>query len=149
MKRSVRFMLCAILACLFSVCGALSLSAAEPLLEWDENAYAEREMIARTLDLTLGDAPYITRLALAAVIINRKNDPAFPSDIASVIFERGEFECVGYDSFKKHTPSALSLAAARDAMLSFDVTAGALYYKKCAPGDVTSVRVYHGGYAFW
>ena len=138
---------------LFCVClifTVISQTHAFALAEIGSDAFfEERDLIARAVELTAPDASYAARLAIAAVIVNRAKDARFPSEIRSVIYEVGVFDCVSDPNFEKVTPTYLSRAAARDALLGFDVTAGALYYKKGSVADSDGACFRHSGFLFF
>ena len=140
----------ALLCAFFLVLSPVRINA-EPLPEAGSDEFFElRELIAKVIEATLpGQASYICRLALAAVIVNRAADPRFPDDIRSVVYERGEFECTSRESFSRVRPSYLSKSAARDAMLGCDVTAGAVYFRRAPRSEVPDGCFYHSGYVFF
>lgn len=71
--------------------------------------------------------PYIGKVAVGAVILNRVDDSRFPKTIAGVIFQPGAFTAVA-DGQMFMEPDASSLKAARDALNGWDPSGGALYY---------------------
>ncbi len=114
-----------------------------------EEFFEMRMLIARVVERTLpNSASYVARLALADVIVNRTQDARFPDDIRSVVYQRGEFECVASESFLRTRPSYLSLSAARDALLGCDVTSGAVFFYKARRAEVPDGCFYHSGYVF-
>lgn len=79
--------------------------------------------------------PYIGKVAVAAVILNRVKDPRFPNTIAGVIYQPGAFTAVS-DGQINLAPDEESLRAARDALNGWDPTYGAIYYYN--PAKATS-----------
>ncbi len=71
--------------------------------------------------------PYIGQVAIAAVVMNRVNDPKFPNTIAGVIFQPGAFTAVA-DGQMFMQPNELAMKAARDALNGWDPSGGAIYY---------------------
>lgn len=71
--------------------------------------------------------PYLGKVAVAAVVMNRVRDPKFPNSIAGVIYQPGAFTAVS-DGQIHLTPDSESLRAARDALNGWDPTYGAIYY---------------------
>ncbi|MGB9679052.1 MAG: spore cortex-lytic enzyme [Thermoanaerobacteraceae bacterium] len=71
--------------------------------------------------------PFVGKVAVGAVVMNRVRDPRFPKTIAGVIFQPGAFSAVD-DGQMWLPPSSESLKAARDAISGWDPTGGALYY---------------------
>jgi len=70
---------------------------------------------------------YTGQVAVAAVILNRVDDPRFPKTIAGVIFQPGAFTAVS-DGQMFQPPGDSALKAARDALNGWDPSGGALYY---------------------
>ena len=71
--------------------------------------------------------PYVGKVAVAAVVLNRVRSPSFPNTIAGVIYQSGAFDAV-LDGQINLTPDEDSLRAARDALAGWDPTGGCLYY---------------------
>jgi N-acetylmuramoyl-L-alanine amidase len=79
--------------------------------------------------------PYIGKVAVAAVILNRVRHPDFPNTIAGVIYQPLAFTAVA-DGQINLTPDEESIRAARDALNGWDPTYGAIYYYN--PAKATS-----------
>ena len=80
--------------------------------------------------LVYGEArgePYVGKVAVAAVVLNRVKSPSFPNTISGVIYQSGAFDAVS-DGQINLTPDEDSLRAARDALNGWDPTGGGLYY---------------------
>ncbi|WP_429875765.1 spore cortex-lytic enzyme [Fictibacillus sp. NRS-1165] len=71
--------------------------------------------------------PYIGQVAVAAVIINRVENPEFPNTVSGVIFEPGAFTAVA-DGQIYLTPNQQAKKAVMDALNGWDPTGEALYY---------------------
>lgn len=71
--------------------------------------------------------PYIGQVAVAAVILNRVDDPRFPNSIAGVIFQPGAFTAVA-DGQMYMAPNESAKKAASDALNGWDPSGGAIYY---------------------
>ncbi|ADH61797.1 spore cortex-lytic enzyme [Thermoanaerobacter mathranii subsp. mathranii str. A3] len=84
--------------------------------------------------------PYIGKVAVGAVVMNRVRDPRFPKTIAGVIFQPGAFSAVD-DGQMWLPPTNDSIRAARDAIAGWDPTGGALYYYN--PVRVTSFWIFN------
>ncbi|ABY93857.1 MULTISPECIES: spore cortex-lytic enzyme [Thermoanaerobacter] len=84
--------------------------------------------------------PYIGKVAVGAVVMNRVRDPRFPKTIAGVIFQPGAFSAVD-DGQMWLPPTNDSIRAARDAIAGWDPTGGALYYYNAA--RVTSYWIFN------
>lgn len=71
--------------------------------------------------------PYIGQVAVAAVILNRVKNPAFPNSPSGVIYEPGAFTAVS-DGQIWLTPNETAKKAVRDAIAGWDPSGGAIYY---------------------
>ncbi|MGI6632847.1 MAG: cell wall hydrolase [Bacillota bacterium] len=88
---------------------------------------SELDLLARVVHGEAAGEPYVGKVAVAAVVLNRVHSHLFPDTIAGVIYEPWQFSCVGGWLFNS-TPSADSYKAAVDALNGWDPTYGALYY---------------------
>jgi N-acetylmuramoyl-L-alanine amidase len=79
--------------------------------------------------------PYIGKVAVGAVILNRVKHPNFPNTIAGVIYQPNAFTAVA-DGQINLAPDEESIRAARDALNGWDPTYGAIYYYN--PAKATS-----------
>lgn len=89
----------------------------------DDNAY----LLGRAIHGEARGEPYVGKVAVAAVILNRVENPAFPNSIAGVIYQPLAFTAVA-DGQINLAPDAESLKAARDALNGWDPTYGSNYY---------------------
>ena len=71
--------------------------------------------------------PYVGKVAVAAVVLNRVKSSSFPNTISGVIYQEGAFPCVS-DGQLYLTPDEDAYRAARDALNGWDPTYGCLYY---------------------
>jgi len=71
--------------------------------------------------------PYLGKVAVGAVILNRIRHPLFPSTLRGVLFQPGQFEPIMNGWFWR-PPGTESLRAAHDAVAGWDPTGGALYF---------------------
>ncbi|MCL1965236.1 MAG: spore cortex-lytic enzyme [Firmicutes bacterium] len=113
---------------------------------------SDLELLARCVYGEARGEPYIGKVAVAAVVLNRVRSPSFPSTIAGVIYQAGAFTAVSDGQFYL-TPDADAYRAARDALNGWDPTYGCLYYYN--PSKVVSqwiwsreVRLRIGKHAF-
>lgn len=82
-------------------------------------------------ELIMGEAagePFIGKVAVAAVVLNRTRNPRFPNTIAGVIFEPGAFESVTNGQMWALPPTPDAIRAAELALAGWDPTYGALYF---------------------
>ncbi|WP_130805570.1 spore cortex-lytic enzyme [Senegalia massiliensis] len=89
----------------------------------DDNAY----LLARAIHGEARGEPYVGKVAVAAVILNRVENPSFPNSIAGVIYQPLAFTAVA-DGQINLAPDGESLKAARDALNGWDPTYGCNYY---------------------
>jgi N-acetylmuramoyl-L-alanine amidase len=89
----------------------------------DDNVY----LLARAVHGEARGEPYVGKVAVAAVILNRVESPKFPNSIASVVYQPGAFTAVS-DGQINLAPDKDSIRAARDALNGWDPTYGCLYY---------------------
>ena len=93
------------------------------------SAYNESEsyLLGRLVHGEARGEPYVGKVAVAAVVLNRVKSASFPNTIAGVIYQAGAFDAVA-DGQINLTPDEDSLRAARDALNGWDPTGGCLYY---------------------
>ena len=128
---------------------ALGLSASQPVAATGDS---EVYMLARLVHGEARGEPYVGKVAVAAVVLNRVKSASFPNTISGVIYQAGAFDCVA-DGQINLTPDNDSIRAARDAMNGWDPTGGCIYYYN--PATATSawiwsreVRLSIGNHAF-
>lgn len=88
---------------------------------------ADEHLLARAIHGEARGEPYVGKVAIAAVILNRVRDPRFPNTIAGVIYQPRAFTAVD-DGQINLTPNKDAYRAARDALNGWDPTYGTLYY---------------------
>ncbi len=88
---------------------------------------SDMELLARAVYGEARGEPYIGKVAVAAVVLNRVRSSSFPNTIAGVIYQKDAFTCVSDGQFYL-TPDAEAYRAARDALNGWDPTYGCLYY---------------------
>ena len=113
---------------------------------------SETYLLARLVHGEARGEPYVGKVAVAAVVLNRVRSASFPNTIAGVIYQPGAFDAV-WDGQINLTPDSDSLRAARDAMNGWDPSGGCLYYYN--PATATNawiwsreVRLTIGAHAF-
>lgn len=79
--------------------------------------------------------PYVGKVAVGAVILNRVTDKKFPDSVYSVCFQPGAFDAVKDGQYYME-PDQEAVNAAKAAINGWDPTYGALYYWN--PGTATS-----------
>lgn len=92
----------------------------------------EYEWLARIIEAEAEDEPYLGKVAVGSVVINRIQNDWFPDSIGGVIFQKSnkvyQFSPVGNGRFNRVKPSKDSYKAATDALNGVDPTDGALYF---------------------
>ena len=91
------------------------------------NREDEVYLLARAIHGEARGEPYIGKVAVAAVILNRVQASEFPNTIAGVIYQPLAFTAVA-DGQINLTPDEESMKAARDALNGWDPTYGCTYY---------------------
>ena len=100
---------------------------------------SDLELLARCVYGEARGEPYMGKVAVAAVVLNRVRSPLFPSTIAGVIYQAGAFTAVSDGQFYL-APDADAYRAARDALNGWDPTYGCLYYYN--PSTAVSQWIY-------
>ncbi|WP_199623365.1 spore cortex-lytic enzyme [Paenibacillus alkalitolerans] len=85
------------------------------------------KMMANAVHGEARGEPYIGKVAVAAVILNRVDNPSFPNTPSGVIFQPGAFTAVA-DGQIWLTPDAESVKAVQDALNGWDPSDGCIYY---------------------
>lgn len=91
--------------------------------EMEPIAYSEEEvrLLAQVIDAEARNQPYLGKLAVGAVVINRVKSEYFGNSIAEVILSPGQFAKPG-----QALPE--SIKAAKHALAGLDPTKGAIYF---------------------
>ena len=69
--------------------------------------------LAKIVQAEAGDQPFLTQLAVAAVILNRLRSGQFPHHVLSVILQPGQFQPVSNGAFFAAIPTPQALQAAQ------------------------------------
>ena len=86
------------------------------------------DLLARVIQGEAGDEPYLGKVAVAAVMLNRVSSASFPNSLSGVVFEPYAFESVSNGLIRQRTPSTESVRAAGEALNGLDPTYGALFF---------------------
>lgn len=84
-------------------------------------------LLAKCIHAEARGEPYVGKVAVGAVILNRVASPDFPNSIYGVIYQPWAFTAV-HDGQIDLEPEAASYQAATDALNGWDPTYGCLYY---------------------
>jgi N-acetylmuramoyl-L-alanine amidase len=89
--------------------------------------HGEFELLARVIYAEAGAEPFLGKVAVGGVILNRVQSSRFPRSIAGVVYQPHAFESVSNGIiYRPATPAALK--AARAAIAGWDPSGGALYF---------------------
>jgi N-acetylmuramoyl-L-alanine amidase len=89
--------------------------------------YGEMDLLARTIFAEAGAEPYLGKVAVGGVILNRVQHRRFPQTIAGVIYQPHAFESVTKGAIYRPA-SVVCRRAARQAIAGWDPSGGALYF---------------------
>lgn len=93
------------------------------------NGYSQNDvmLLASCINGEARGESYEGQVAVAAVILNRVDDPNFPNSISGVVYQGGAFDAVA-DGQINLSPKDSCISAAKDALNGWDPTGGAIYY---------------------
>lgn len=91
------------------------------------NKNVDTNLLARCVNSEARGEPYVGQVAVAAVILNRIADPAFPKSIADIIYQPRAFSSVD-DGQINLAPSADAMRAAQEAVNGSDPSNGAVFF---------------------
>ena len=131
---------------------ALGITLKEAPAQTTSAQESEVYTLARLVHGEARGEPYVGKVAVAAVVLNRVRSAQFPNTISGVIFQSGAFDAVK-DGQIWLTPDSDSIRAAHDALNGWDPTYGCIYYYN--PSTATNawiwtreVRLTIGAHAF-
>lgn len=84
-------------------------------------------LLARAVSAEARGEPYKGQVAVAAVILNRMKDPAYPKTVADIVYQPKAFSSVD-DGQINQAPTASAVKAAHEAVNGSDPTHGALFF---------------------
>ncbi|MGE5606516.1 MAG: cell wall hydrolase [Bacteroidota bacterium] len=84
-------------------------------------------LLARIIHAEAGAEPYVGKVAVGSVVLNRVQSSKFPQTIAGVVYQPHAFESVS-NGIINRPASKESMKAARDALSGWDPSGGALYF---------------------
>lgn len=89
--------------------------------------WADVKLLAHLIFAEANLEPYSGQVAVGAVVLNRTRSGEFPSTIAGVVYQPGQYESVGNYYFNSE-PGQTAINAALDAMRGWDPSNGAIYF---------------------
>lgn len=87
----------------------------------------DSDLLARVIHAEAEGEPYIGKVAVAAVLLNRIESPQFPNTLSGVIYQKNAISSV-YNGRMNNNPGSDSVKAANDALNGWDPTYGCLYF---------------------
>lgn len=90
-------------------------------------ATGDGALLARLIFAEAGAEPYVGKVAVGGVVLNRVQNPKFPKTLAGVIYQPHAFESVSNGIINRN-PSSEAQKAAWDALRGWDPSGGALYF---------------------
>ena len=96
--------------------------------------YEERRFLASVLDAVCPEATYLTKVAMAGMILKRQADTGFPDELPAVVFGEPAFAEAYLHDFSIE-PSAEAWRAARDAASGMSPCPNALYFYRKGNGN--------------
>lgn len=91
------------------------------------NLRSEEGLLSKIIHAEAKGEPYLGKVAVGAVIINRTKNPSFPNTIAGVVYQPQAFEPVANGTINQPAGEE-SKKAAREALAGSDPTGGCLYF---------------------
>ncbi|MBU8907406.1 stalk domain-containing protein [Desertibacillus haloalkaliphilus] len=92
------------------------------------NNHPDLELLAKLIQAEAGSESFQGQVAVANVVVNRKNSSSFPNSIAEVIMEPRQFTPVTNGSINHVVPSDQAYLAAQQALLGVNYVSNALYF---------------------
>lgn len=95
----------------------------------------EIELFQRLVEAEAGSEPFLGKVAVAAVVINRVLAPGFPNTVRDVIYEPRQFQPVSNGRINRVRPSEESISAVYAALAGVDPLRGSLFFYNPAISD--------------
>ena len=112
---------------------------------------ADYVALCKIVQAEAGSEPVQGKIAVANVIMNRINNPSFPSTVEDVIRQPGQFGPVRNGSYALAVPSVETMDAVNAALSGIDYSGGALYFKRSSSSKWGSRNIVNrvGNHAFY
>lgn len=91
------------------------------------NLRSEEGLLSKIIHAEAKGEPYLGKVAVGAVIINRTKSPSFPNTIAGVVYQPQAFEPVANGTINQPAGEDAKRAA-REALAGSDPTGGCIYF---------------------
>ena len=92
---------------------------------------ASSYLLAQLVESEATGEPYVGKVAVAEVVLNRVRDSGFPNSIEGVIYQPGQFQVVSNGRINM-TPTQESINASNEALAGSNYTHNALYFYNAA-----------------
>ena len=110
-------------ACVWIYTDSTRVSDAAAEMSYDEKV----TLLSRAIHAEAEGEPYIGKVAVGAVLLNRVNHSEFPNTLSGVIYQGGALESVSNGRMTTASGQE-SVKAAQDALNGWDPTYGSLYF---------------------
>lgn len=84
--------------------------------------------LAQLIQAEAGNQPFLVRLCVGDVVLNRMQTAGFPHHLRQVILQPGQFSSVSNGMFAQATPTPQTLRAAQNALNGWNPVPTALYF---------------------
>jgi len=108
------------------LCSKLNIPA-KTYAQANANLRSEEGLLAKIIHAEAKGEPYLGKVAVGAVIINRTKNPSFPNTIAGVVYQPQAFEPVANGTINQPAGEDAKRAA-REALAGSDPTGGCIYF---------------------
>ncbi|TDX51029.1 cell wall hydrolase [Orenia marismortui] len=141
MKRKILVLISVLLIGMFISYSYYNLTIAQAQTpSWFWSLSPTTRLMIRTVHAESKGEPYLAKVAVAAVMMNRVRDKRFPNTIAGVIYQPWAFTPVAHGLIWHQRPSEDSIKATLAAMRGWDPTYGCVYFYN--PATSTSRWIY-------
>ena len=86
------------------------------------------DWLAQLIQAEAGNQPFLVRLCVGDVVLNRMRAAGFPHHLRQVILQPGQFSSVSNGTFAQAVPTPQTLRAAENALSGWNPVRGDLYY---------------------
>lgn len=99
-----------------------------PVVKPKSRVPSRTQWLARLIQAEAGNQPFLARLCVGDVVLNRMQTAGFPHHLRQVILQPGQFSSVSNGTFAHAVPTPQTLRAAENALSGWNPVRGALYY---------------------
>ncbi|PSR31222.1 MAG: hypothetical protein C7B46_17025 [Sulfobacillus benefaciens] len=108
----------------------LAVSSAPPVAATHSSraSVSSLHWLAQLIQAEAGNQPFLVRLCVGDVVLNRMQAAGFPHHLRQVILQPGQFSSVSNGTFAQATPTPQTIRAAQNALSGWNPVRGDLYY---------------------